>query len=130
MLLVTSNAHFNPRFQPAFVPSPFSQQQRNMISYPGLSFPQMPSFGSLYGSPFYNPNSLNDLSILEQQQMFGSMSDYYQSSFMMMPQNPLVLPSPLMLPPYDDLTPAFNQGYRQIPYTKEVIESKKKRSFN
>jgi hypothetical protein len=123
-LLVSSHAYYyNPRFQPAFAPaqSPFPQLQRNLNSYSDF----MPSFGpqAPYGSPMFN--AMNDLSVIEQQ-MHDPMS-YYQSSFM----QPNSVRSPYMYEPFDDLSASFyNNGYKQIPYVKEVIESKKKRSVH
>lgn len=127
-LLVGSNAQFNPRFQPAFAPPPsqFPQLQRNLNPYAdfnGLGFPQMPAFGpspgrmgfgpqAPYGSPLFNSNSLNELSMLEQQQMLGPISAYHRRpSFAQFGAGPSMMmpPSPMMHQPaeFGGLPPAF-----------------------
>lgn len=131
-LLVGSNAHFNPRFQPAFGPPllPFAQRNMNLYSdYNTLGLSQVSSFNSgvnfgpqlPYGSPLFNSNSFNDFPTLEQQQLYDLMSPY----------RPMMLPtSPMIYPQYNDLSPTFNSPYRQLSYTKDVIESKRRHSFN
>lgn len=95
LLVVGTNAQFNPRF---FMPHLFPSSQQNMNSFSefgAFGLPQMPAFGpsrfgmsqSPYGSPlfnsnyessFFNSNNINDL-IIQDQQMFGqNASPFYR----------------------------------------------------
>jgi hypothetical protein len=89
LIATSTNAQFNPRFQPGFAPPPSGfQQQRNLASFAefnGYGLPQMPTFGQSgsqfrgpmpqapYGSPLFASGDMNLNSMMEQQ-MFGGMT--------------------------------------------------------